>query len=51
MIKSLLQICDKNYLQNASDYIPKDILSIGSHKVNYKSIASSVCQVLPLERA
>ena len=51
MRKSLLQNCDKNELQKASFYILKDIVSIGSHKVNYKSVASSVCQVLPLECA
>ncbi len=38
-----------NYLQKASSYIPKDNVSIGSHKVKYRSIVSSVCQVLPLE--
>ena len=31
--------------------ILKDTVSIGSHKVNYKSIALTVCQVLPLECA
>ncbi len=41
----------KIFLQKASYYILKDIVSIGSRKVNYKSIASSVCQVLPLECA
>ena len=51
IIKSLIQNCDKNYLQKASYYILKDIVSIGSHKVNNKSIASSVCNVLPLECA
>ena len=51
MIKSLIQNCDKNYLQKASYYILKDIVSIGSRKVNYKSIALSVCQVLPPECA
>ena len=51
MSKSLLQNCDRNYLHKAIYYIQKDIVSIGSHKVNYKSVASSVCQVLPLECA
>ncbi len=41
----------KNYLQKASYYILKDIESIGSYKVNNKPVASSVCQVLPLECA
>ncbi len=51
MIKSLIHNCDKNHLQKSNYYILKDIVSIGSHKVNKKSIASSICQVLPLERA
>ncbi len=51
MSKILLQNCDRNHLQRASYCIRKDIVSIQSHKVNYKSVASSVCQVLPLECA
>ena len=43
MSKSLEQNCDKNYLQKATYYILKDIVSIGSHKVDYKSVASSFC--------
>ena len=49
--KGLVQNCNKNYLQKASYYILKDIVIIGRFKVNHKSVASAVCQVLPLECA
>ncbi len=46
MRKSLLQNCDKNNFPKARYYILKDIVSIGSHKVDYKSVASSRLDVL-----
>ncbi len=52
MIESLLQYCDEDlFAESYSLLHSKDSVSIGSHKGNYKSIASSVCQLLPLECA
>ena len=42
IVSVLIHDCDKHYLQKASHYILKNIVSIGSYKVYYKSVASCV---------